>query len=91
MCFSNVVIAVYDAAVLETRQFDVLRDFEIGFIIVSSTIAFDGVELDEVWLSDIVVQVALPEYMLGRGPSFFACFAIAFVTFDDFRSVQAVG
>ena len=52
---SGVIIAVYDAAVPEARQFNVLRDFEIGCLIVSSTIAFDGVEFVEVWLSDLVV------------------------------------
>ena len=89
--FSNVVIAVYDVAVLEARQLYVLRDFEIGFIIVSSTVALDGVKLVGVWLSDIVVQVTLPKYMLGCGPGIFACFAFAFVIFDGSRREQAVG
>ena len=83
--FSGVIIAVYDAAVLEARQFYVLRDFEIGFIIVSSTIAFDGVELVEVWLSDIVVQVTLPKYVLGSDPCIFASLALAFVIINYFR------
>ena len=80
--FAVVIIAVYNATIFETLQFYVLRDFEIGLIVVSGTIAFDGVELVEVRLSDIIVQVTLPKYMLGCGPCIFASFAFALVILD---------
>ena len=82
MRLTDVIVAVYDAAVPETRKIYALHDLQIGFAAFSGTIAFDSIQLVEIWLADIIVQVTLPENVLGRGTGIVACLAFALVIFD---------
>ena len=88
--FAYVLVAVDHAAIPEAREGHILRNLQEGFVIVTGAVALKSVQLVEVWLSDVVVQVAFPKNVLGGRACIFACFAFALVVVDEASGEKTV-
>ena len=79
---SGVSIAIHDTTISEARELDVERDLKECFVVVAGTLVQEYLKLVQVGLTDIVVQVTLPQNVFRGGPLPLAGFALASVTAD---------